>query len=101
MKKRLIITLTIIVVFTVIILQTGFFVVEPNTALPDGGTVWYWRTNLDLPFISSPEGILLETAGSVSLPAKALTIVRVLSMTKDRVILELPYIDFLYDLSVR
>jgi hypothetical protein len=39
---------------------TGLFVIQPIGALPEGATVWYWRFDTSLPFISSTDGLLLE-----------------------------------------
>jgi hypothetical protein len=46
---------------------TSFFVIEPIGALPEGATVWYWRYDTGLPFISPADGLPVDKQGAVSL----------------------------------
>jgi hypothetical protein len=55
-------------------LTTGFFVIQPIGALPEGATVWYWRYDTGLPFISSADGLLVDKQGGVSLLGRGIVI---------------------------
>ena len=45
----------------------GIFVVQPIGALPEGATVLYWRINTKLPFITSPDGWVIDQGQKLSL----------------------------------
>ena len=77
----------------------GFFVIQPIGALPEGATVFYWRAGLNLPFVSSADGILLEQKGSVSLLGRGIVMGRVAETIGDRKIATLPYSSALYMIS--
>ncbi|MCJ7786248.1 MAG: hypothetical protein MUP41_20145 [Desulfobacterales bacterium] len=51
---------------------TGFFVIQPIGALSEGVTVWYWRYDIRLPFISSADGLLVDNQGGVSILGQGL-----------------------------
>lgn len=80
---------------------TGFFVIQPIGAVPDGATVWYFRYGVDLPFISSVDGFLYEKVGSVSIFSRAMAFATVGKIIADRKILVLPYSEILYLISTR
>lgn len=78
---------------------TGFFVIQPIGAVPEGATVWYWRVDTRLPFIASADGLLMEKAGGVSLLGRAVALGAVAEVITDRKIVSLPYSRTLYLIS--
>jgi len=78
---------------------TGFFVIQPIGALPNGATVWYWRLDTGLPFISSADGLLLEKELAVSLLGRAVALGAIAKPVIDRKIVSLPYSRTLYLIS--
>ena len=78
---------------------TGFFVIQPVGAVPNGVTVWYLRIDTKLPFISSVDGILLDSGAGVSLFGRALGFGAIGRIVIDRAILKLPYSETLYLIS--
>ena len=78
---------------------TGFFVIQPIGAVPEGATVWYWRLDTSLPFISSADGLLLEKELGVSLLGRAVALGAVAKPITDRKIASLPYSRTLYLVS--
>lgn len=96
----------VVVVFIVLALPcllvyftTGFFIIQPIGALPDGATVWYWRLGTRLPFVSSADGLLLDKQGSVSLLGRAVALGAIAEPIADRKIVTLPYSRTLYLIS--
>lgn len=89
-----------LVVFLILVfICTGFYVIQPIGALPEGITVWYFRVGLDLPFITSPDGYSLKKEGKVSLLNRLNSMAEIIEATKDRIILRLPYIKQFYFIS--
>ncbi|MDP3277937.1 MAG: hypothetical protein Q8Q09_22320 [Deltaproteobacteria bacterium] len=70
---------------------TAFVVVPPIGAIPDGVTVWVWRTDA-MNFIDSPDALCERRMGGVSLLCRA-TALRAMS---DKIIVRLPYSETLY-----
>lgn len=77
----------------------GLFVVQPIGAIPEGTTVLYWRLGTNLPFISSADGIILETGQGVSLLSRGIVLGTVGGVIKDRKIANFPYSESLYLIS--
>ena len=75
---------------------TGFFVIQPTGALPEGATVWYLRLGTNLPFISSKDGLLLENREGVSFLGTAVPLGELSEHILRRKIVSLPYIRRLY-----
>lgn len=99
-SRRALISLGIaIVIFGSLYFTTGLFIVQPMGAIPDGATVWYWRTSTNLPFISSADGLQLERIGKVSILGRAITLGVVAKTIKDKKIATLPYSKTLYLIS--
>jgi len=98
-NKSFIIIGLIAVVLLIIVFTTGFFVVQPIGAVPEGVTVWYFRPGLDLGFIESADGILLERMGKVSLLGRATVMSDVITLIEGRTIVKLPYLKFMYKIS--
>jgi hypothetical protein len=78
---------------------TGLFVIQPIGALPEGATVWYWRIDTKLPFISSADGLLVEKQAGVSLLGRAVALGAIAGPIADRKIATLPYSRTLYLIS--
>jgi hypothetical protein len=98
-NKALLIIGLIAVVLLIIVFTTGFFVVQPIGAIPEGVTVWYFRSGLDLGFIESADGILLDSKGGVSLLGRMTVMGEVISLIEGRTIVKLPYLKFMYKIS--
>src|SRR5581483_9364955 len=97
MKRKLAVGFAVALLFTVgFYICCGFFVVQPIGGIPDGTTVLYWRADLNLPFISSADGVLLEKTGSVSILGRAIAVGKIGQLIADRKIVNLPYSRQLY-----
>jgi hypothetical protein len=70
---------------------TAFVVVPPIGAIPDGVTVWVWRTDA-MNFIDSPDAMCERRMGGVSLLCR----VAALGAMSDKIIARLPYSETLY-----
>jgi hypothetical protein len=78
---------------------TGFFVIQPIGALPEGATVWYWRYNTGLPFISSADGFLVDNQRGVSLLGRGSVLAALVEPITQLKIASLPYSKTLYLIS--
>jgi len=78
---------------------TGFFVIQPTGALPEGATVWYWRYDTGLPFISSVDGFLVDKQGGVSLLGRRFILAALAELIAQLKIASLPYSKTLYLIS--
>jgi hypothetical protein len=78
---------------------TGFFVIQPIGALPEGATVWYWRYDAELPFISSADGFLVDNQRDVSLLNRGLVLAVLVKPLTQLKIASLPYSKTLYLIS--
>jgi hypothetical protein len=87
MIKKFIIVLVLVVL---LYRSFGFFIIEPIGAIPDGVTILYWRWGVDLPFISSVDGLLGDR---VSILGRAITFVGVIKRLEDgnRIIMKITY----------
>jgi hypothetical protein len=85
----------------IIYFTTGLFVIQPIGALPEGRTFWYWRVGTNLPFLSSPDGILLKRVGHVSILGRGLALGTIAQLLRDRKIAALPYSDTLYLITTK
>jgi hypothetical protein len=74
----------------------GIFVVQPIGAIPDGGTIIYWRSGLNMPFIASADGLQQEFDGGVSLLGRGVILAGLTDMLRERKIVSLPYSRTLY-----
>jgi hypothetical protein len=91
------VVLTIIVVLVTawITIRPGVFTVQPIGALPDGVTIIYHSRSSKMPFFSSPDGICLQTQGTVSLLCRGIALGASTDFI-DRKIIRLPYIRWAY-----
>jgi len=78
---------------------TGFFVIQPIGALPEGATVWYWRYNSGLPFIFSADSLLVDKPGGVSLLGRGFVLATLVEPITQVKIAILPYSKTLYLIS--
>lgn len=83
-----------IVVAIVIEQGTALVAIQPLGAIPHGITLWVWRDKVGN-FLDSPDGLCLRRAGEVSLMCRTMAMMK-LSGGGDRIILRLPYSDFIY-----
>lgn len=98
-SKTGIFMLLIIILFIIVFFTTGFFLVQPIGAIPDGITIWYFRSGTNFDFIDSADGFLLDNSDGVSLLGRATVISEFQKMTQDKIILKLSYMEFIYKLS--
>jgi hypothetical protein len=97
MKKKSIISLSIAFGISFICyFSLGLFVIQPIGMLPEGATVLYFRLGMNIPFISSADGIILKKNGAVSLFTRGLTMTTLSKPIIDRKIFSLPYFHSLY-----
>lgn len=74
----------------------GIFVIQPLGALPEGATIIYWRTDLNLPFITSADGLLMNSEVDVSLLSRALVLGALSKPILEKEIFRLGYSEWLY-----
>ena len=99
--KKGIVLLLVVAIMAFIYFFTGFFVVQPIGAIPEGVTIWYFRNDLNLPFISSPDGIMLEKEGHVNLLGRAIILSSVMDSLEGKRICNLPYQKWMYKISTK
>lgn len=92
MKKGIVLALVALFLFW----TTGFFVIQPIGAVPDGATIWYWRHDLNTPFIASADGMLLEAGRGINLLGRGMVLGKMAELLKDREITRFPYLPPLY-----
>ncbi len=74
----------------------GIFVIQPIGAIPEGATIVYWRSGLNLPFIASADGLLEEKGSGVSLLGRAAVIAGLADTLKQRKIVRVDYSETIY-----
>ena len=94
--KRILLTLVIGILFY---FSFGFFVIQPIGAIPDGVTIMYFRMGLNVSFISSPDGILIDNDQDVSLLARMIIMGKFGAIVNERKIVRLPYSETMYLIS--
>lgn len=99
--KKGIVLLLVVAIMAFIYFFTGFFVVQPIGAIPEGVTIWYFRNDINLPFISSPDGIMLEKEGHVNLLGRAIKLSSVMDSLEGKRICNLPYQKWMYKISTK
>lgn len=98
-SKLPIVLLGLALILFLIFFTTGFFVIQPIGAVPEGVTIWYIRAGLNLGFIESADGLLLKESGEVSLFGRAAMIGKVVELIDDKTIVKLPYSNTMYRIS--
>ena len=99
--KKGIVLLLVVAIMAFIYFFTGFFVVQPIGAIPERVTIWYFRNDINLPFISSPDGIMLEKEGHVNLLGRAIILSSVMDSLEGKRICNLPYQKWMYKISTK
>ena len=99
--KKGIVLLLVVAIMAFIYFFTRFFVVQPIGAIPEGVTIWYFRNDINLPFISSPDGIMLEKEGHVNLLGRAIILSSVMDSLEGKRICNLPYQKWMYKISTK
>lgn len=74
----------------------GIFVIQPIGAIPEGATIVYWRSGLNVPFIASVDGLLNDSGAGVSLLGRGLLLAKLAEPITDREIFRLGYSETLY-----
>ncbi len=97
-KKRFIIILLCVLGSLAIFfcLFRGIFVIQPIGAIPDGVTIVYWRSGLNIPFIASADGLLENSGAGVSLLGRGLMIAKFTELIKERILFKFGYSETLY-----
>ena len=98
-KKKFVWVIVLLGLLATIYFGTGFFVIQPIGAIPEGRIIWYVRMGLNIPFVSSADGMLLKTDTGVSLLGRAMMMSSVIDLIDDKILLKLPYSKTLYKIS--
>ena len=98
-KKKFVWVIVLLGLLATIYFGTGFFVIQPIGAIPEGRTIWYVRMGLNIPFVSSADGMLLKTDTGVSLLGRAMMMSSVIDLIDNKILLKLPYSKTLYKIS--
>ena len=99
MKKKLfILSISILALGLFFRIFCGVFVIQPIGAIPEGATIVYWRTSIDidLPFIASADGLLDKSGAGVSLLGRGIILAKVAEPIKDNEIFRFGYSETLY-----
>jgi hypothetical protein len=97
MKKQTIVALILLALFgTLFRVFCGIFVIQPIGAIPEGVTIIYWRSGLNLPFIASVDGLLDESGAGVSLLGRGMIFAKLSVPLKEREILRVGYSKTIY-----
>jgi hypothetical protein len=97
MKKKLIISLIIIFIIGLFFrIFCGIFVIQPIGAIPEGTSIVYWRSGMNMPFISSADGLLEKSGAGVSLLGRGLILAKVAEPIKENEIFRFGYSETLY-----
>jgi len=83
----------VIILFTIIYTQFGFYSVQPIGAIPQGLTAIVRRSG-DEPFFNSPDATSIRRTGGLSLLTRMAAIAS--GPLKERLVLKLPYMDWAY-----
>ena len=87
--------LVILVAIVWISVRPGVFTIQPIGALPEGVTIIYHSRGSEMPFFSSPDGLCMQTQGSVTLLCR-MAAINAFSELTDQIILKLPYSHWAY-----
>ncbi len=74
----------------------GIFVIQPIGAIPEGATIAYWRSGLNLPFVASADGLLDASGAGVSLLGRGVLLGKLAEPIKEREIFRFGYSETLY-----
>lgn len=99
MKKLVGFILITVLVLLAGYLLTGFYVMQPIGAFPDGFTVWYMRAGTGMRFIESADGMALKNDGQVSLFSRMTYMAKAAINIQGRIIAQFPYNEGFYLMS--
>tara|TARA_B110000483_G_scaffold213785_1_gene263180 strand:+ start:66 stop:401 length:336 start_codon:yes stop_codon:yes gene_type:complete len=74
----------------------GIFVIQPIGAIPEGTTIVYWRSGMNMPFVASADGLLEESGAGVSLLGRGLLLANLGGTIKEKEIFRFGYSETLY-----
>ena len=74
----------------------GIFVIQPIGAIPEGVTIVYWRSGLDIPFVASADGLLDDSGAVVSLLGRGIILAKLAEPIMEREIFRFSYSETLY-----
>jgi hypothetical protein len=98
-SKKLIFIIFVGCLISIIIffrLCCGFFVIQPIGAIPNGVTIVYWRAGLNMPFITSADGLLNDSDNKVSILGRGLILANLSEPILKRKIFRFGYSETLY-----
>lgn len=100
MNKKNLILIILVSAFGALALLTrlflGVFVIQPIGAIPDGTTIVYWRSGLNMPFVASADGLLEKSGAGVSLLGRGLFLAKLAEPIKEREIFRFGYSETIY-----
>jgi len=97
MKKKLIIgSILILTIGLFFRIFCGIFVIQPIGAIPEGTTIIYWRSSMNLPFIASADGLLDKSGAGVSLLGRGMMLAKVAEPIKENEIFRIGYSETIY-----
>lgn len=76
-------------------IRPGVYTIQPLGAFPEGVTFLYHSRGPGMPLFSSPDGLCLQTMGSVSLLCRGIAVAGSRPLI-DRLLLKLPYSELAY-----
>lgn len=77
----------------------GIFVIQPIGAIPDGATIVYWRNGLNVPFVASADGLVVESGAQLSLLTRGMMLSTLAEPIRSREIVRFRYSRPMYLLS--
>jgi hypothetical protein len=98
-RSRILVALVLIafaVIAAWILIRPGVFTIQPIGTSPEGVTFIYHSRGTGMPFFSSPDGLCLQTQGSVTLLCRAAALSATEEELIDRIIIKLPYSHWAY-----
>lgn len=95
-KKIIIISIIILLLGLSFRIFCGIFVIQPIGAVPEGTTIIYWRSGMNMPFIASADGILIKSGAGVSLLGRGMILAKVAKPIKENEIFRFGYSETIY-----
>ena len=95
-KKLIVISISILAIGLFFRIFCGIFVIQPIGAIPEGTTIIYWRTGINLPFIASADGLLAKSDVGVSLFGRGIILAKYAKTIKEKEIFRIGYSETLY-----
>ena len=74
----------------------GVFVIQPIGAIPDGVSIIYWRSGLNLPFVASADGLVGKSDIGVSLLSRGIMLAKLSEPIREREFFRFGYSEMLY-----